>query len=132
MFPPGVSPRRRADRCQSNRRAKAAGARDGARRRACCTAATPRCRAATCSGLRAPGARRAARESACPFLRGGTMQRVHVRRLDLLGAAAGVLLGLTDTWLLTLTGVEMRIGGRDATLLVALTFASSCTLLGWL
>ena len=60
------------------------------------------------------------------------MQRVRLRRLDLLGAAAGVLLGLTDTWLLTLSGVEMRIGGQDATLLVALTFASSCTLLGFL
>jgi two-component system sensor histidine kinase HydH len=60
------------------------------------------------------------------------MQRVRLPRSDWLGAAAGFLLGLTDTWLLTLTGVEMRIGGRDAAWFVALTFATSCTLLGWL
>ena len=60
------------------------------------------------------------------------MQRVRVRRLDWLGAGAGLLLGLVDTGLLALIGVEMRIGGKDATLLVALTFATSCTILGWL
>jgi signal transduction histidine kinase len=60
------------------------------------------------------------------------MRLVHARRLDWIGAAAGLALGLCDTWLLTLSGVEMRMGGRDAVPLVALTFASSCTLLGWL
>ena len=60
------------------------------------------------------------------------MHCVRLRRLDLLGTAAGLLLGLTDTWLLTLTGVEMQLAGRDATPLVAVTFASSCTLLGFL
>jgi two-component system sensor histidine kinase HydH len=60
------------------------------------------------------------------------MRRVRIPRLDWLGAAAGLALGLADTWLLTLGGVEMRLGGRDAAALVGLTFASSCTLLGWL
>ncbi len=60
------------------------------------------------------------------------MRFVRLPRLDWLGAVAGLLLGLVDTGLLALVGVEMRIGGQDATLLVALTFASSCTLLGWL
>ncbi len=60
------------------------------------------------------------------------MRFVQLRRLDLIGAAAGLVLGLFDTWLLTLTGVEMRLAGRDAAPLVALTFASSCTLLGFL
>jgi two-component system sensor histidine kinase HydH len=58
--------------------------------------------------------------------------RFVIRRLDWIGAAAGLLLGLSDTWLLTLTGVEWSIGDRDATPLVAVTFASSCTLLGFL
>jgi signal transduction histidine kinase len=60
------------------------------------------------------------------------MRRVRALRLDWLGALAGLGLGLTDTWLLTLTGVEMRLGARDAVPLVAFTFASSCTLLGFL
>jgi two-component system sensor histidine kinase HydH len=60
------------------------------------------------------------------------MLRVQVRRLDGLGAVLGLALGLTDTGLLALAGVEMRIGGRDATALVAATFATSSTLLGWL
>ena len=60
------------------------------------------------------------------------MLSVHMRRLDWLGAAIGFALGLTDTWLLTRFGVEMRIDGRSAVPVVALTFASSCTLLGWL
>ncbi len=60
------------------------------------------------------------------------MRSVRPRRLDWIGAAAGLALGLADTWLLTLVGVEMRLGGRDAFALVALTFASSCILLGWL
>ena len=60
------------------------------------------------------------------------MQHVSLRRLDALGAAAGLALGLTDTGLLALGGVEMRIAGRDATALVAATFATSSTLLGWL
>jgi two-component system sensor histidine kinase HydH len=60
------------------------------------------------------------------------MHAVPSRRLDWIGAAAGLALGLVDTWLLTLAGVEMRIGGREAAPIVALTFASSCTLLGWL
>src|SRR5262245_49949628 len=69
---------------------------------------------------------------ACGLLRGDTMSLVTLRRLDLLGAAAGLMLGLTDTGLLVWTGVEMRLGGRDAAPLVAITFASSCTLLGFL
>jgi len=60
------------------------------------------------------------------------MRFVKLRRLDWIGAAAGLVLGLTDTWLLTLGGVEMRLGGRDAAPLVAATFASSCILLGFL
>jgi two-component system sensor histidine kinase HydH len=60
------------------------------------------------------------------------MRSVRLRRFDWIGAAAGLALGVTDTWLLTLTGVEMSLGGRDAFALVAATFASSCILLGWL
>ncbi len=60
------------------------------------------------------------------------MRSVPVRRLDWFGAGLGLALGLIDTWLLTLGGVEMRIDGRAAAPLVALTFASSSTLLGWL
>jgi signal transduction histidine kinase len=70
--------------------------------------------------------------SARLLLPGDTMHAVRTRRLDWIGAAAGLALGLFDTWLLTLAGVEMQIGGREAAPLVALTFASSCTLLGWL
>jgi two-component system sensor histidine kinase HydH len=66
------------------------------------------------------------------FVRVPRSRFVRVPRPDWLGAAAGLLLGLLDTWLLTLSGVEMRIGGQDAAPIVALTFASSCTLLGWL
>ncbi len=54
------------------------------------------------------------------------------RRLDLVGAAAGLALGLLDTWLLGRSGVEMQLAGRDASALVALTFASSLTLFGFL
>ena len=54
------------------------------------------------------------------------------RRLDWLGAAAGFALGLLDTWLLTLFGVELRFGAHDAAPFVALWFASTCALLGWL
>jgi two-component system sensor histidine kinase HydH len=60
------------------------------------------------------------------------MDTVLPRRLDLLGAAAGLALGLLDTWLLGRTGVEMQLDGRDASSLVALTFASSLTLFGFL
>ena len=60
------------------------------------------------------------------------MRSVKIRRLDVLGALAGLALGVGDTWLLTLTGVEMRLGARDATPLVALTFATNLVLLGWL
>jgi two-component system sensor histidine kinase HydH len=60
------------------------------------------------------------------------MHNVPPRRLDLLGAAAGLALGLLDTWLLGRTGVEMQLDGRDASSLVALTFASSLTLFGFL
>jgi signal transduction histidine kinase len=60
------------------------------------------------------------------------MPTVRIHRLDWLGAAIGLALGLTDTWLLTVLGVEMQIGGRNAVPVVALTFASSCTLLGFL
>lgn len=60
------------------------------------------------------------------------MLSVRIRRLDWFGAAIGFALGLTDTWLLTLGGVEMRIDGKSAAPLVALTFATSCTLLGFL
>jgi two-component system sensor histidine kinase HydH len=60
------------------------------------------------------------------------MLTVRIRRLDWFGAAAGFALGLFDTWLLTLFGVEMVAGGRNATAPVALTFATSCTMLGFL
>jgi two-component system sensor histidine kinase HydH len=60
------------------------------------------------------------------------MPSVRIRRLDWFGAALGFALGLTDTWLLTLSGVEMRLDGRNAAPIVALTFATSCTLLGFL
>jgi two-component system sensor histidine kinase HydH len=60
------------------------------------------------------------------------MLTMRIRRLDWFGAALGLALGLTDTWLLTLSGVEMRLDGRNAAPIVALTFATSCTLLGFL
>jgi signal transduction histidine kinase len=60
------------------------------------------------------------------------MDTVLPRRLDWLGAAAGLALGLLDTWLLGRSGVEMQLDGRDASPLVAFTFASSLTLLGFL
>jgi two-component system sensor histidine kinase HydH len=60
------------------------------------------------------------------------MRFMRPRRLDWIGAAAGLALGLFDTWLLTWFGVEMRVGGRDASALVALTFATNLTVLGWL
>ncbi len=54
------------------------------------------------------------------------------RRWDLWGGLAGLLLGAGDTALLLLSGVEMSIGGRDATVAVAATFGSSLALLGFL
>jgi two-component system sensor histidine kinase HydH len=60
------------------------------------------------------------------------MQSVTDRRWDLFGAAAGLLLGITDTLLLRASGVAMTISGSDATLLVGLTFTSSIALLGFL
>jgi len=60
------------------------------------------------------------------------LPRVLSRRLDWIGAAAGLGIGLLDTWALGRTGVEMQLGGRDASALVALTFASSLTVLGFL
>lgn len=60
------------------------------------------------------------------------MTPVLLRRLDWLGAAAGLALGLLDTWLLARSGVEMSLAGRDASALVAVTFASSLTLFGFL
>jgi two-component system sensor histidine kinase HydH len=52
------------------------------------------------------------------------------RRWDLWLAAAGAALGISDTTLLVLSGVEFTVAGRDATLAVAATFTSSFTLLG--
>jgi two-component system sensor histidine kinase HydH len=63
---------------------------------------------------------------------GDTMPAVKIHRFDWLGAAAGLAIGLTDTWLLRFFGVEMRLAGRDAVMLVGLSFATSTTLLGWL
>ncbi len=60
------------------------------------------------------------------------MRSVKLHRLDWLGAAAGLCLGLSDTWLLGRLGVEMRLAARDATPVVAAVFASSCVLLGFL
>ncbi|MCP5057449.1 MAG: hypothetical protein GY937_12090 [bacterium] len=53
-------------------------------------------------------------------------------RWGLWGALAGAALGLADTWLLGSTGVEMRLGEKDATWLVALTFGFNLTLVGGL
>ncbi|HEX2483963.1 MAG TPA: ATP-binding protein [Myxococcota bacterium] len=54
------------------------------------------------------------------------------RRLDLLGTAAGLVLGATDTLLLAWSGVEMTFAGRDASLLVGATFTSSLAIFGFL
>jgi two-component system sensor histidine kinase HydH len=66
------------------------------------------------------------------LLSGDTMPAVRTRRLDWIGAAAGLALALFDTWLLTVFGVEMRAGQVDAAPIVALTFAINLTILGWL
>jgi two-component system sensor histidine kinase HydH len=54
------------------------------------------------------------------------------RRFDLWGAAAGAMLGVGDTLLLALLGVDMRVEGRDGTWLVAGVFAFNLTLVGYL
>ena len=54
------------------------------------------------------------------------------RRWDLWGALAGLAIGVADTWLLRSQGIEMTVGGGDASLLVGATFASSLTVLGFL
>ena len=55
-----------------------------------------------------------------------------VRRWDLWGALAGLALGAIDTGLLSAQGVDMRVAGRDATLLVGATFTSSLVIFGFL
>jgi signal transduction histidine kinase len=60
------------------------------------------------------------------------MAAVPERRFDLWGLCAGLALGALDTVLLGATGVEMTLGGRDATLLVGATFTSSFGVLGFL
>ncbi len=55
-----------------------------------------------------------------------------IRRWDLWGALAGLALGAIDTWLLSAQGVDMRVAGRDATLLVGATFSSSLVIFGFL
>jgi signal transduction histidine kinase len=60
------------------------------------------------------------------------MHVVTRRRIDLLGAAAGLALGTTDTLLLAWSGVDMTLAGRDASLLVGATFTSSLALFGFL
>jgi len=60
------------------------------------------------------------------------MRNVERRRLDLLGAAAGLGLGTIDTLLLAWSGVEMTLAGRDASLLVGATFTSSLAVFGFL
>ncbi len=54
------------------------------------------------------------------------------RRWDLWGALAGLGLGACDTALLLATGLQMTIGGVNATLAVGATFGSSLALLGGL
>ncbi|MGH7290601.1 MAG: two-component system sensor histidine kinase NtrB, partial [Myxococcota bacterium] len=54
------------------------------------------------------------------------------RRWDLYGGLAGLALGAIDTALLLASGVEMTVGGRDATLAVGATFGSSFSALGFL
>ncbi len=60
------------------------------------------------------------------------MPAVRIRRLDWLWAAAGFAVGIFDTWLLTVSGIEMRLGSMNAVPIVAATFATSCTGFGWL
>jgi two-component system sensor histidine kinase HydH len=54
------------------------------------------------------------------------------RRWDIYGGLAGLALGAIDTALLLASGVEMTVGGRDATLAVGATFSSSFGVLGFL
>ncbi|MDX1650383.1 MAG: ATP-binding protein [Myxococcota bacterium] len=54
------------------------------------------------------------------------------RRWDLLGAAAGLLLGASDTALLLAFGVRWSVGGQDATWLVGGWFGASFAVLGFL
>jgi len=60
------------------------------------------------------------------------MNDVRDRRWDWIGAAGGFLLGVMDTCLLYLFGVEMSIGGAQGVWLVGGTFTFNTTLLGWL
>ncbi len=54
------------------------------------------------------------------------------RRWALWGALTGAALGLVDTLALAWTGVEMRLGGADATWLVGATFTFNLTVMGGL
>jgi two-component system sensor histidine kinase HydH len=54
------------------------------------------------------------------------------RTLRWWGAAAGALLGLVDTATLAALGTHFDLNGRNVTWLVAVFFASSFALLGWL
>jgi two-component system sensor histidine kinase HydH len=60
------------------------------------------------------------------------VSEVKQRRWDLFGGLAGLALVAADTALLLLSGVEMAVAGRDATLAVAATFGSSVAILGFL
>ncbi len=55
-----------------------------------------------------------------------------LRRLDAIGALAGLAFGVADAWLLTRLGVEWVYAGRDATPIVAAWFGGTTALLGWL
>lgn len=54
-----------------------------------------------------------------------------IPRWDLWGALGGVALGVADTVLLGLLGVDFRLGSTDATLFVGAFFTTSFTLLGF-
>jgi|GEM_PF-1638101 len=114
--------KRRARRA-AKRRSRAPGR--GARHGACSRAGTMRSVARRQGGLAEAGLPPSGARAGDRVGRGG-------RRLDLLGAAAGLAVGAADTALLAWSGVEMRLAGRDAALLVGLTFTSSLVLLGWL
>jgi signal transduction histidine kinase len=60
------------------------------------------------------------------------MADVTLRRWDCWGALGGLAIGVGDTLLLVASGVEMRLGGANATLLVCATFTSSLVLGGFL
>ncbi len=60
------------------------------------------------------------------------MTDVTLRRWDLWGGLGGLAIGVGDTLLLVASGVEMTLGGANATLLVCATFTSSLVLGGFL